>query len=225
MMRRMRRQTGLLAALALVVLSAGGVCAETLGRDYYAAGSDRAATTDLRNVERYHYGPAVEKLRRKQYGYALADIEFVLKYFPNHPNALDLIGDWGVATKRTELAEEHFKKAIALYPQHDATYTVFGVFLHKVGRVDEAIARYKKALELNPESPYANYNLGLAYVDRKDYVQANFHAQKAYRLGMPFAGLRTKLQAANAWRPLEPGPPNATTRMPDSERGNEDTAR
>ena len=199
-----RGLTTLLAALLTMgLLSAGGLYAETFGRDYYAAGFDRAATTDLRNVERYHYGPAVEKLRRKQYAYALADIEFVLRYFPNHPNALDLIGDWGVATKRTEIAEEHFKKAIALYPEHDATYTVYGTFLHKVRRVDEAIAQYKKALELNPESPYANYNLGLAYVERKNYAQANAHAQKAYRLGMTFPALRQKLQAAGAWRPIE----------------------
>jgi tetratricopeptide (TPR) repeat protein len=192
----------LAAALATSVLFAGRIGAETYGRDYYAAASSRAATTDLRNVERYHYRPALEKMQKRQYHYAFSDIEFVLKYFPNHPGALDLMGDWGVATKRADLAEEHFKTAIALYPQHDDTHTIYGVFLEKLGRVDEAIAQYKKALEINPNSPFAHYNLGLVYVARKEYTQANVHAQKAYSLGLTFPALRAKLEAAGAWRPL-----------------------
>jgi tetratricopeptide (TPR) repeat protein len=127
----------------------------------------------------------------------------MLKYFPNHPQALDKLGEVGLALKRPDIADERFRAAIERYPQRDETYVVYGTFLHRLGRVDAAIAQYQKALEINPDSPFGNYNLGLAYVDRKNYSQANVHARKAYELGVAFPGLRKKLEAAGAWRPLD----------------------
>jgi tetratricopeptide (TPR) repeat protein len=175
---------------------------DTVARDYYLAGSDRAATQALKQVELNHYGLAVKYLQNKQYRYAQNDLEFILKYFPNHPQALARMGEVALATKRPDLAEQHFRNAIGRYPQHDETHVLYGAFLHRLGRIDAAIAQYQKALEINPDSAYGNYNLGLAYVDRKNYSQANIHAQKAYELGVSFPGLRRKLQAAGAWAPL-----------------------
>ena len=70
--------------------------------------------------------------------------------------------------------------------------------------MDAAIAQYKKALEINPNSVLGHYNLGLAFVDTKDYVEANLHAQRAYQGGMTLPGLRRQLEAANAWKPAAP---------------------
>jgi len=196
---------GFLTAVLVYGLAFPGTASaqDIVARDYYLAGSDPAAARTLRNVERYHYEPALKYLRSRNYRYAQNDLEFILKYFPNHPQALAKISEIGLAVKRPDLAEEHFRNAIERYPQRDETHVIYGTFLHKLGHIDAAIAEYRKALEINASSVYAHYNLGLAYVDRKDYSEANVHAQKAYQLGAGFPALRRKLQAAGAWRPLE----------------------
>lgn len=194
-----------LTALLLSGLSVLGFAfgQETIVRDYYVARSDRGGIQALNNMDRLHYQPALKALQLKRYGNAQGDLEFILKYFPNHPHALAKIGEVSLATKRPDLANKHFEAAISRYPQHDETHVIYGTFLHKLGRLDAAVAEYQRALEINPDSAYGHYNLGLAYVDRKDYSQANAHAQKAYQLGVSFPGLRKKLQAVGAWKPLE----------------------
>lgn len=198
---------------------------DIVARDYYLASGDRAATQALRNVERYHYEPALKALQARRYQGAQGDLEFILRYFPNHPQALDKLGEVGLGLKRPDIAEQRFRSAIERYPQHHETYVVYGTFLHRLGRVDAAIAQYQKALEINPDSPYGNYNLGLAYMDRKDYLQANLHAQRAYELGVSFPGLRKKLQQAGAWKPLEnasgsPANPPSSAKQEDKPKAN-----
>jgi predicted Zn-dependent protease len=184
-------------------LSPGAGSAQSQGRDYYTAGSSKAAAQSLRNVERLHYAPALKHLEARKYRFAQADLEFVLRYFPNHPQALTKTAELAIAIRQPALAEEHFRNAIALYPQYDATYVIYGTFLYKLGRAEDGVLQYKKALEVNPDSAYGHYNLGLAYADRKDYARANAHAQEAYRLGVTMPALRNKLQAAGAWKPSE----------------------
>jgi tetratricopeptide (TPR) repeat protein len=176
---------------------------DAAARDYYLARGDRAATQALNNVERFHYEPAVKSIQARRYQYAQADLEFILKYFPNHPQALARIGEVSIALRRPDIAEDRFNNAIGRYPQHDETYVIHGIFLHKLGRIERAITEYKRALDINPASAFGHYNLALAYVERNDYVQANVHAQQAYALGVTFPGLKRKLQAAGAWKVLE----------------------
>jgi tetratricopeptide (TPR) repeat protein len=187
---------------------------DSVARDYYLAGSEREAVQALKNMHRLHYEPALKALQARKYQYALGDLEFMLKYFPNHPQALDKIGEVALGLKRPDIAQRRFEAALERYPQHDETYVVYGTFLHRLGRVDLAIAQYQRALEINPNSVYGNYNLGLAYVDRKEYAQANVHAQKAYELGVTFPGLRKRLQAAGAWKPMEHTPSNSSATPP-----------
>jgi tetratricopeptide (TPR) repeat protein len=205
-----------LQAMILLIGTAlsGAACGQGVppARDYYLAGTDRGATQTLRNVDRLHYEPALKSVQARNYRSAQADLEFILKYFPNHPQALAKMSEVALAVKRPELAEQHFQNAIERYPARDETYVIYGVFLHKAGRLDAAIAQYQRALEIDPNSVYAHYNLGLAYVDRKDYSQANVHAQQAYQLGADFPGLRKRLEAAGAWRPSE----GASTGAPKS---------
>ena len=51
----------------------------------------------------------------------------------------------------------------------------------------------------------AQYNLGLAYFDLKDYARANDYASKAYRNGFPpnIVGLREKLKKVGKWEPTD----------------------
>ncbi|CCQ64165.1 TPR repeat:Sel1-like repeat:Sel1-like repeat [Crocosphaera watsonii WH 0401] len=47
-----------------------------------------------------------------------------------------------------------------------------GVALRKQGKYDEAIAAYKKAIEINPNDAFAYNNMGLALDDQGKYDEA-----------------------------------------------------
>jgi len=76
---------------------------------------------------------------------------------------------------------------------------LFGLYYHKSKHYQDALTQYLKAESMDPESSEIQYNIGLAYYDLKDYDASVRHAQKAYKLGYPLAGLRKKLIAAGKW--------------------------
>ncbi|MGB8951416.1 MAG: tetratricopeptide repeat protein [Candidatus Aminicenantales bacterium] len=53
--------------------------------------------------------------------------------------------------------------------------------LIKIGNIDAAIKRYHNALKIYPEHPVINHNLGLLYVHKKNYGEAEKHALLALR--------------------------------------------
>ena len=154
----------------------------------------------LDNVEKYHLPKAIESMKQKKYGWALDDLDFVLRYFPNHPIALMKVSELAMKMQDTSIAMKYFEKALSLYSQYPDTHIIYGVFLQKIGKTDEAIEKYKKALQINPNMSEAHYNLGLAYFEKKNYVLAKQHAIQAYQLGYPLPGLRNKLKRVQAWR-------------------------
>lgn len=175
--------------------------------DYYKYRYHPTYTRDgqlLRTVEYHHQRLGADKIRAGNYGGAYHEFVFVLNVFPNHPEALRGLDE---ACRRVKMAgcnmEQRFEKAIAVNPEAAGTYVVQGIYLSRNGKNAAAIESYKRAIELQPESPVAHYNLGLAYVETKDYARANEHAQKAYALGFPLPGLRERLKKAGQWKPSE----------------------
>jgi Tfp pilus assembly protein PilF len=185
------------------LLAAGVAGAQATDNDYYTT----TDTTLLRTVERYHVVPAEEKIRTKFYSAARGDVDFVLRYFPNHPKGLLLLAQMcaeGV-TQHCDL-DGVFEKAIAINPNVAGTYVTQGVYLHRVKRYREAIASYQRALAIDPNSINGHYNLALAYVETKQYDLANQEAQRAYALGAPFPGLRDRLKHVGQWKPVAASP-------------------
>jgi tetratricopeptide (TPR) repeat protein len=89
-----------------------------------------------------------------------------------------------------------------------------GIYLARTKRYPEAIKSYEHALEIAPDSVNAHYNLGLAYIETKQYQLANEHAQRAYELGASLPGLRDKLKRIGQWNPVATAPadePHAPT--------------
>lgn len=189
----------------LVLVSCAGHTLAQTASDYYMARSTPATAELLKNVEDYHLAQGIQQMRDRRPHAAWADFDFMLRYFPNHPRALVLMGEvcdtWHHA--KCDM-ESYLDKAIKMSPESDGVYLTKGVYLQKRGKVKEAIESYKKALEFNPKSANAHYNLGLAYVAAKQYQLANEHAQKAYGMGMTFPGLQSKLVAVGAWKAIPP---------------------
>lgn len=192
-----------IATFGLVVaLASCNALAQRHNRDYYAPRLTSDDTQLFNNVESFHLEPGRQELKSKRFKAALDHAEFMLRYYPNHPQALDLLSQicvsWG-SNPRCD-ADAAFELAIARRPEASRTYLVYGIHLQRVKRVDDAVRNYKRAIDLDPGSMNAHYNLGLAYESQKKYALANDAAQRAYALGAQLPGLRDKLKAVNAWR-------------------------
>jgi Flp pilus assembly protein TadD len=202
------------AALCAIVIAvtAGFAAAQGLqDNDYYSINQTERGAELLKSVEKYHIGPAESGLRDKRYVAARGDIDFILRAFPNHPKALLLMVQLCTQWKSPVCTDDlptRFEKAIAVNPSAAGTFIVLGIYQQRVGAVAEAIKSYTHALSLNPDSMNAHYNLGLAYLENKQYDLANAHAQQAYQHGAPLPGLRDKLMKAGRWDPAAaPAPP------------------
>jgi tetratricopeptide (TPR) repeat protein len=198
----------LLILVALMLIAITHQARAQAPTDYYITKSDPAAANLLDRVEKYHLGPGIQNVRAHQYQYAYGELDFILRYIPNHPQALMLMSEVCVKWKQPARcnADAYLEKALQVNPGAADTYTIQGIYLQNTGRIEQAIESYKKALERNPSSVNAHYNLGLAYAGKKDFVKANEHAQQAYDLGMTLPGLRNALTKAGAWKPLPPKP-------------------
>jgi predicted Zn-dependent protease len=198
------------------------------GLDYYAPRSG-VDTEAFNAVMTHHFGPGREEVAIGRFGAALAHFEFLLNYFPNHPQTLVELSELCLKWKSPicdAAAERRFQAAIQRNPEAAQSYVVQGLYFHRNNRLDEAVKSYSRAIELAPNSINAHYNLGLAYTDLQQYDLANQHAQKAYALGVSLPGLRARLEKAGKWNPNvtlpaeakpagEPAAPASPEKAPD----------
>jgi len=154
-------------------------------------------------VEKYHLGQAREKANRKDEkaaAYAWDDIEFILRRFPNHPQALLIATELSLRLDERARVHRYMERAVTFDPRPAEPWILYGIFLHRWGDYAGAVEKYRAALERNPEHPEAWYNLGLAYFALKRYDEAEEAARKAYALGYPLPGLREKLRRVGHWK-------------------------
>lgn len=198
----MRTVCVLIAAIAL--LAGGSVSAQTdeggiVPHNYY--NSDSYSAQLLEDVVKYHLPLARKQMRKggsKLY-YALQNVKFVLAYFPNHPKALQLATEITIRMNQPRRADRFFIKAVELYPNQAQSWLLYGLHLHRTGRVAEAVKKYRHALELDSSLVNARYNLGLALLKLGKLEKARAQAKRAYAVGYPLPGLRNALKSRGAW--------------------------
>jgi tetratricopeptide (TPR) repeat protein len=157
----------------------------------------------LANVEGFHLGPAREGLMEENPVKTENNIRFILGYFPNHPAALNLLTQYSLRARKYDFADKYFSRAFKFFPNSASTHGIYGVYLHRQGKLQDAIAHYHKAISLQKDYSEAYYNLGLALLDQRKAKEANKAAQKAYALGYPLPGLREQLKEQGAWKPVK----------------------
>jgi Tfp pilus assembly protein PilF len=161
------------------------VKADKVNNDYFTTSRDDNL---LNNVERYHLG--TENFWKAYLAggnqYAISHLEFVLRYFPNHPEALDLLGHIAKLTKTPSLPISHYHKALRLFPQHAFTHAQYGNYLAENSvnnvQIKEGIANLKKAIEMNPKLAVAYAWLANAYYKTGNSELALQSAKKAKKL-------------------------------------------
>lgn len=153
----------------------------------------------LSAVERHHLPQARDKMRWDNPKYAWEDIEFILRHFPNHPQALMLAVDLGIKSGDDERVKKLLNAGMRFDPSAGGPFIISGIYEHKKGRYSAAISNYEKAISLDQKSAEAYYNLGLAYFAANDFSRAREAATSAYTLGYPLPALKKKLIAKGMW--------------------------
>jgi hypothetical protein len=160
----------------------------------------------MKQVEGNHLSPDVVNLVKGQTGNIGADLDFVLRYFPNHHVALFAMFRLGEKEKRSKplganyVVECYFKRALMFRDDDAVVRTIYASYLYKAGKKAEALNQLNKAVQLGEDSPNINYNIGLIYFDLHEYDKALSFAHRAYESGFPLPGLRDKLKRAGKWR-------------------------
>jgi tetratricopeptide (TPR) repeat protein len=204
--------TGLLA-LAATAASAGAVaqqmdCGNPFDKvsngpyDYRTAAADKKAM-----VEGRHFNADVRMMRRGSTTKNLAgDIAYTLNVFPNHPEALMTMAEWSIRSRRNPpegtryTVECWFERGIRFRPDDPMVRMTYGIYLFRKAQPKKAVEQFEAALEQGGDSPNLRYNLGLAYVEVRDYAKARENAHRAYAEGFSLPGLKEKLVRAGQWR-------------------------
>lgn len=102
--------------------------------------------------------------------------------------------------------ECYFLRAIRFQPDDTTVRMLYATFLQKQGREKEANAQLQQASVDAKDDAFTHYNIGLVYLDGKNYDEALRQAHRAYALGFPRMELKTRLQAAGHWREPQASP-------------------
>jgi tetratricopeptide (TPR) repeat protein len=109
---------------------------------------------------------------------AIAAFEKALAADPKHAKAHNNLALASIDLGEFELAEAHYRESLAIEPQ-PAIYSDLGFVLERMGMIEEASEMYRKALELDPESASAHYNLAGSLARRGEFTDAERHFRTA----------------------------------------------
>ena len=109
---------------------------------------------------------------------ALANLEYLAKYFPEDADLHYNLGILYEKTKNLQKAKESYEKAISIYPQDDFYYNL-GEVLVSLEDWDNAINNFEKVINNDPDDGNCYFNLGLCYFHKDEIKQATDNFQKA----------------------------------------------
>ena len=156
-------------------------------------------------VESAHFTPEVENLVKGKSSFVGGDLDYTLRAFPNHHRALASVAKLALRSKSPKDPAMkysytcYFERAMRFAPNDDSVYAIYGTYLYKRGDVTGAVMEFERALDIKDDNAPANYNLGLIYLQKKQYDAALKYAKRAYALDYPVQGLKNALVAAGKW--------------------------
>ena len=160
-------------------------------------------------IERAHFTREVEMLiKGKTSDSPIYDLAYVLRQMPNHYRALVSVSNYYLKNefrpidggdRKTYTADCYFRRALTFTNDDPVIHLIYGTYLHRSGKLESALQEYTIAKTIGLPSAELHYNLGLLYVDVRDYEAARREAKRAYELGYPLNGLRAKLERIGEW--------------------------
>lgn len=156
-------------------------------------------------VESAHFPAQVQQLVKGSTSMLGDDISYVLNAYPNHPKALVAMARLGEKEKTDRplgalfSVDCYFERAMSFSPTDPLPFLIYGNYLARNGRGEDALKRYQEAEKLDPANPNVLYSMGLLFFKSKQYDQAQAYAKKAYDQGYPLPGLRRDLEKIGKW--------------------------
>ena len=232
----LRAIAGLAVVLAAVVMhspasaqtdaSACGPLAAAGGYGPYDYRTDR---DKLSIVEGPHFPPSVEALIKGKSGTIGAELSYTLRAFPNHHRALNAVMRYGEKLKTPQPrdleypVECYFERALRFRPDDTVARMLYAQFLGRNKRATEALGQLAITAEKAGDNAFTHYNIGMLYVDLKEYDKALARAHEAYRLGFLRPELRERLAIAGKWtdpmaepKSAEPAPASSAPAAPSA---------
>lgn len=166
--RRRRTTIVLLACSCLCLLAVRASAQPSGGGDYF----DPQKRQLLVQLKRYHLDAAVKDMNDRKLNIAQAEVDFVLRWVPNHVEGLLVNEAIAKAKGLPEMAIGRYVRALELYPNHAITHAQFGSYLLNLGRVDAAIDSLNTAVRLDPTLGMAHSYLANAYRRKGDTDRA-----------------------------------------------------
>ena len=123
---------------------------------------------------------------------AIVALEKALAVDPQHWKAHNNLALAAIDLGELEVAEAHYRESLAVNPQ-PAIYNDFGFVLERQGLSEEATNAYRKAIELDPESSTAHYNLGSSLARLGQLAEAESHLRSALQADPTNAAARQVL--------------------------------
>ena len=84
----------------------------------------------------------------------------VLQNDPTNPDALYLLALWSIAHGEYEQAANHLSKATTSFPDFKEAWCHYGTSLRGLGRTEDAVMAFERALELDTRNVDAFFHLG-----------------------------------------------------------------
>jgi tetratricopeptide (TPR) repeat protein len=128
-----------------------------------------------------------------------------------HPNDVDVLTNLGgayILAGKHRSAIPFLEKASVLAPDNPAVWlNLAAAYLGKLvtatrNRQERALAAYQRVIELEPDYPNVHYNMGLIYVDQRNWeaaydafsraIEANPHDEDAHAARRRVAEIRTR---------------------------------
>ncbi len=175
----------------------GDVFTNAIGPFDYLNPDDRTRTktAGVPVVENYHFTPDVEGFRLTP-NRLMGDLGYTLRAVPNHHRALNAIARYDIERgipPNERSAQCWFDRALRFRPEDGTVWQVYGNWLSRKNRAEDAIKAYTRAKEINPDSAEVHYNIGLLYLRMGQLEKARESARLAYEGNYPLPGLRRKL--------------------------------
>lgn len=164
-----------------------------------------ATQVELWRVENRHFTSQVEQLiRGDTTSHPMGDVVYTLNVFPNHHRALHTairfsLGESRHGSLERYPAECYLQRAINFSPNDSVPHMLYGLYLHRLGQLEQSLEKYQAAEAIAPNDASLLYNMGLLHFDRANYQQSHEYAVKAYNYGIEFPALRRRLQEAGHW--------------------------
>jgi len=132
--------------------------------------------------KRAHYWLGYYSYQNKMLDEARDKFHFILELDPEHGQSLNLLGYIYSAMENYEKALEYLEKYASISPGDVGPFDALGELYYFMGRLDEAIAKFKEALRIKPG--YDIYNrLAYIYALKENYTEATKWVDRGLNVG------------------------------------------